>query len=106
MKIINENETSQIQSLNEMFVNVSENLPKDIEQSIYYTKLKTLLHAEIFNFCKEQLELKQDLNLFRMSVGKTMTESEIREYLDGLKEKYNSHYDNVRNRISYRSYTL
>jgi len=32
--------------------------------------------------------------MFRMSVGTALPEKEIREYLDGLKEKY-SHYDNV-----------
>lgn len=95
MKVFNENENPQITTLNEMFINVKDSLPDEIEQSIYYSKLKQLLHSEIFNFCKEQIELKQDLNFFRMNVGKNMTEIEIREYLDGLKEKYNAHYDNV-----------
>ena len=30
-----------------------------------------------------------------MSVGKVMSENEIREYLDSLKEKYNSHYEDI-----------
>ena len=93
MKILNEQENPQMQLLNEMIVNVDRHLPNDVEQSIYYPKLKHLLHAEIINFCKEKLELKQDLNLLRMSVGKVMSENEIREYLDSLKEKYNS--DNI-----------
>lgn len=88
-------ENSQITQLNEVFVNVLPSLPTDIEGSIYYAKLKNLLHAEIMNFCKEQLELKSDLQFFRMNVGEALTEKEIREYLDTLKEKYNSKEQNV-----------
>lgn len=94
-EIITEKENPQLTTLNEMMVQVQSSLPTEIEQSIYYAKLKQLLHPEIFNFCKEQVELKEDLNLFRMSVGKPMDENEIREYIDGLKQKYNEHYDNV-----------
>lgn len=94
MKIFNEQEHPQLQTLNEMVVNVHGSLDKDIELSIYYNKLKHLLHGEILNFCKEQFEMRDDLNIFRMSVGTVMEESEIREYLNSLKEKY-SHYDNI-----------
>ena len=94
-EIITEAENPQLTTLNEMMVQVQDSLPTDVEQSIYYAKLKQLLHPEIFNFCKEQIELKQDLNLFRMSVGKPMVEKEIREYIDNLKQKYNEHYENV-----------
>ena len=94
-EIITESENPQLTTLNEMMVQVQNSLPTDVEQSIYYAKLKHLLHPEIFNFCKEQIELKQDLNLFRMSVGKPMVEKEIREYIDNLKQKYNEHYENV-----------
>lgn len=87
MEVLNEN--PQIIQLNEMILNVKGSLPRDIENSIYYPKLKNLLHSEIFNFCKEQLELKADLNFFRMSVGQVMSEDEIRDYLDSLKLKYN-----------------
>ena len=83
-------ENSQIRQLNEMVLQVKDSLPKDIETSIYYPKLRNLLHSEIFNFCKEQLELKADLNFLRMSVGQVLSESEIREYLDGLMAKYNN----------------
>ena len=95
MKILNENNSPQMQTLNEMFVKVQTSLPTEVEQSIYYAKLKQLLHGEIMQFCKEQLELKQDLNMFRMNVGNALSEEEIREYLDSLKSKYNAHYDNV-----------
>lgn len=93
MKILEEN--SQIVQLNEIFVNVLPSLPQDIESSIYYAKLKNLLHPEIINFCKEQLELKSDLQFLRMNVGEALSETEIREYLDTLKQKYNSIEHNV-----------
>ena len=56
MKVLLESETSQLKQLNEMKVNIDKSLPNDVEQSIYYAKLKTLLHPEIFNFCKEKSE--------------------------------------------------
>lgn len=93
MKILNEN--SQIVQLNEMIVNVQNGLAPEIEGSIYYGKLRTLLHSEIVSFCREQLELKQDLNMLRMNIGQTMSESEIRDYLDTLKLKYNDVDTNV-----------
>ena len=93
MKILNEN--PQITQINEMFVNVQQGLSDEIEGSIYYGKLRNLLHSEILGFCKEQLELKQDLNMFRMMIGQDMNESEIREYLDGLKLKYNNQDNNI-----------
>lgn len=93
MKVLAEN--PQIIQLNEMVVDVKDSLPTDIEGSIFYGKLKNLLHSEIVNFCKEQLELKQDLNVFRMSIGQEMSETEIREYLDSLKLKYNNQDNNV-----------
>lgn len=83
-------ESSQLKELNEMFISSLPSLPTDVENSIYYPKLKHLLHTEIKNFCREQIELKEDLNFFRMSVGSQLPESEIREYLDGLKSKYNA----------------
>lgn len=88
-------ENAQLTKLNEMFVSVQNSLPTEVENSIYYSKLKALLHPEIYNFCKEQLELKSDLNFLRMSVGETITESEIRDYLNGLKQKYNDQDNNV-----------
>ena len=83
-------EDKKLVELNEMLVKNINSLPTNIENSIYYTKIKHLLHPEIKNFCKEQIELKEDLNFFRMSVGEFLTEKDIREYLDSLKEKYNN----------------
>jgi len=93
--VILESENPQLTELNEMFIEVQDSLPTDIEHSIYYPKLKTLLHPEILNFCKEKLDLKADLNFFRMSVGQQISEREIRDYLDGLKTKYNLDDNNI-----------
>ena len=89
------NESADLQRLNEMFVDVKESLPTEVENSIYYPKLRHLLFPEINEFCKEKTELKKDLNLFRELVGEIMEESEIRSYLDGLKTKYNMQVNNI-----------
>lgn len=88
-------ESQQLQRLNEMYTDVSQALPTNVENSIYYPKIKHLLFSEINGFCKEKIELKNDLNDFRRLVGEVMTEKQIREYLDGLKSKYNGMVNNV-----------
>jgi hypothetical protein len=88
-------ESKEIRQLNEMFVKVYDSLPTKIENSIFYPKLKQLLHMEIIKFTREQIELKQDLNLLRMNIGEALSETEIREYLDSLKAKYNLDDNNV-----------
>ena len=82
-------ESREIQQLNEMFVKVERSLPDKIENSVYYPKLKQLLHPEIVRFTREKIELRDDLNFFRMNIGENLSVEEIREYLDALKQKYN-----------------
>lgn len=94
-KIIFENESPELQQIQEMIVNVHDSLPTEIENSIYYPKLKQLLNIEIIRFCKEQVELKEDLNILRRLIGEPLSESEIREYVDQLKAKYNNINTNV-----------
>lgn len=94
-KVIVEEMIPQMIELNETLVSVLPSLSKEVEGSIYYSKLKMMLHKEILNFCKEQTELRDDLNFFRQSVGSSITESAIRDYLDSLKEKYNGKIENV-----------
>ena len=84
------NENNEIRVLNEMIVNVKEHLPSTIENSVYYPKLRQLLFMEIAHFCKEKVELKQDLFVLKDMVGQQLDEGTIRNYLDKLKEKYNS----------------
>jgi len=82
-------ESKELKQLNEMFVKVENSLPEKIENSIYYPKLKQLLMPEIVRFTREKIELRDDLNFFRMNIGENLSDTEIREYLDSLKEKYN-----------------
>ena len=91
IKILTEN--SDLTQINEMFISVKDHLPTNVELSIYYPKLKQLLHSEIFSYCKEKRDIKEDLNILRMSVGDYMSEKEIREYLDTIKNKYNNRDD-------------
>lgn len=93
MKIFNE--SADLKRLNEMFVDVRESLPTEVENSIYYPKLKHLLFGEINEFCKEKTELKKELNAFRDMVGEYMEENQIRDYLDNLKNKYNMQVNNI-----------
>lgn len=93
MIIIDESE--QVKTINEMLVSVSNALPSSIENSIYYSKLKSALYGEIYDFCKEKVELKKDLNFLRLNVGLSLTEQEIREYLDELKDKYNHSIEDI-----------
>jgi len=88
-------ESKELQKLNEMYLDVSSALPTNIENSVYYPKIRHLLFSEIVGFCKERTDLKQDLNILRDLVGESMSEAEIRQYLDGLKEKYNGFVNNV-----------
>jgi len=95
-----EEQAKDLQKLNEMFINVGDSLPTKIENSIFYPKLKVLLHQEILRFFMKSSEMthkemKDDLNLFRLNVGEKLSETEIREYLDALKEKYNNKDNNI-----------
>ncbi len=88
-------ESREIAELNEMFVRVERSLPSNIENSVFYPKLKQLLFTEITRFTKERAELKADLNFLRMNVGELLGEAEIRDYLDTLKRKYNDKDNDV-----------
>ena len=89
-------DSKELQTLNELFVDVKDSgIPSDVENSIYYPKLRHMLYNEIRNFCKEYIELRDDLDTLRMQVGAEMTENEIRTYLNGLMDKYNGMVNNV-----------
>ena len=83
-------EHNDIIKLNEFFIDAKPSLSTNVTNSIYYNKLKHLLHSEIVYFCKEKTDLKNDLNILRMMVGEKLTEESVREYLNDLKEKYNA----------------
>jgi hypothetical protein len=88
-------ESRDIQLLNEMFVKVENSLPEKIENSVYYPKLKQLLFPEIVRFTREKIELRDDLNFFRMNIGESLSDVEIKEYLDSLKSKYNNEDNDI-----------
>lgn len=83
-------EGEQLTKLNEMFMNALPSLSTSVTNSVYYGKLKTLLHSEIVYFAKEKKSLKDDLNFLRLMVGEKLTEDAIRKYLDDIKVKYNN----------------
>jgi hypothetical protein len=83
-------QSRELAELNEMFVRVEKSLPTNVENSVFYPKLKQLLFLEITRFTREKTELRNDLNFLRMNIGEILSDSEIRDYLDELKRKYNS----------------
>lgn len=83
-------ESEELRHLDEMFVNVLPALDAKVTNSIYYNRLKYLMFNEIVTFCREKIELKQDLLAIRPYIGDYMSEEDIRKTFDGLKAKYNS----------------
>lgn len=91
-------ESDDIKKLNEMYVHVLPSLPVDVTNSIYYNKLKYFMYSEIVSFCKEKLELKADLLNIRSFIGDYMTDDDVTQLFDALKEKYTKHqklYPNI-----------
>lgn len=82
-------ESDELRHLNEMYVNVLPALDPKVTNSIYYNRLKYLMFNEIVQFCREKLDLKQDLLAIRPYIGDYMSEEDIRKTFDGLKNKYN-----------------
>lgn len=89
------NESDDIKKINEMFVDVQPSLSSKITNSIYYNKLKYYMFKEIVDFCREKIDLKNDLLDLRVYIGDFMSEEEIRFRLDTLKEKYNNNVQNI-----------
>lgn len=88
MKILQESD--ELKHLNEMYVNVLPALDPKVTNSIYYNRLKYLMFNEIVYFCREKIELKQDLLAIRPYIGDYMSEEDIRKTFDDLKSKYNN----------------
>ena len=95
MKIVNENLSEEINKINETIMSVQDSLPAKVTNTIFYTKLKYLMFSEIVKFCREKLELKQDLLNLRTFIGEFISEEDIRKMFDELKEKYNNVNDNI-----------
>lgn len=95
MIYIEEELSPDFKKINEMVVDVLPSLSPIITNSIYYNKLKYYMFSEIVSFCKEKIDLKQDLLSLRVLIGDFLTEQDIRDKLDALKKKYNNNAQNV-----------
>lgn len=94
-KIILEKASPELKQLEEMLVHVEPSLPAVIENSVYYARLKYALFPEIYSFCREKTELRDDLNILRLNVGEPMSEDKIRDYMDAMMEHYNDSENNI-----------
>lgn len=95
MEVIYEELSPETKKMNEMFVSVQNSLSSRITNSIYYNKLKYLMFNEIVKYCKEKIELRNDLLNLRSYIGEFMSEADINKYLTDLKMKYNGSVHNV-----------
>lgn len=86
-------ESEEMKSLSESIIKASDSLDPTITNSIYYPRLKQLMFKEIVDFCKEKLELREDLFELQDCIGDYLSEAEIRQYLEELKQKYNMSND-------------
>ena len=89
MKIITEEVSPELQQMNEKFFKTYKELSPRITNSVYYVKLKYLLFNEIIKYCKEKIELRNDLLNIQSYVGDFMSEEDIRSIFNDLKNKYN-----------------
>jgi hypothetical protein len=88
-------ETSkELEILHEMFIRVEDPLPADLENSIFYSRIKNTMTRELLSFMREQTELKADLLRFKDKIGDVMSESQIRKELETMM-KYNEQDNNV-----------
>jgi len=86
--IINEELSNEVQKINEMFITIKPSLDPRVTNSVYYPKLKHLMFSEIVEYCKEKIELRQDLLNLRTYIGDYVSEFDIRTNFDKLKDKY------------------
>jgi hypothetical protein len=93
--MIVDKEQKALIALDEMFVRVQDGLTDVTQHSIYYNKLRSLLHADIRMFCLEKRELNQDLETLRLNIGNVVSENELLTYSNELMDKYNNKNDNI-----------
>lgn len=86
-----ESDSNEIKLLDEFVVELSDsNISDNVERSIFYPKLKQLMFKEINLFCREHIQLKNDLQFIRMQIGDSLSEKEVRSMFDDLMKKYNT----------------
>lgn len=93
MKIINEELSAPIRDTNEAIISVQPSLGIRETNTLYYPKLKYLMFNEITRFCKEKIDVRNDLLTLRTYIGEFLSEEEIQNILDGLKQKYSEVQD-------------
>lgn len=80
--------------LNEMIINVDDKKRKHVsfadEHSIVYGRLKQRLQPDILDFCRNEIDLKDDLLFFRSMVGDTLREVDVLNHVKNIQEKYNN----------------
>lgn len=95
MEMIYEELAPETKKMNEMFVSVQNSLSTRVTNSVYYSKLKYLMFNEIVKFCKEKIDIRNDLLNLRTYIGEFLSEADINKYLTDLKMKYNGSVHNV-----------
>ena len=90
MEMIVEEISPEIQKINETIMTVYPSLDPRVTNNIYYTKLKYLLFNDIIKYCKEQIDLRQDLLNLRSQIGEYYTDEQLRDMFDAIKIKYNT----------------
>jgi hypothetical protein len=80
----------EISKLTEAVVKVVPSMPEAILNTSFYPRIKVLQIPEIMRFCKEQTTLKNDLLDMCNYIGEYLSESDIHDLFDALKDKYNN----------------
>lgn len=80
---------AEIDQMTEAVVRVVPSVSENILNTSFYPRIRVLEIPEIMRFCQEQISLKNDLLDLTTYIGEYMTEAQIREIFDTLKEKYN-----------------
>jgi hypothetical protein len=91
---VNIETSKELETLHEMFIKVEDPLPADLENSIFYSRIKNTMTRELLGFMREQTELKADLLRLKDKIGDVMSESQIRKELEKMM-KYNEQNNNV-----------
>lgn len=86
--------SKELETLHELFIKVEDSLPADLENSIFYSRIKNTMTKELMSFMREQAALRADLMRLKDKIGEIMSEDQIRRELEPLM-KYNEEDNNV-----------
>jgi hypothetical protein len=91
---VNIETSKELEALHEMFIKVEDALPADLENSIFYSRIKNSMTRELLKFMREQTGLRADLMRLKDKIGEVMSEAQIHRELDAMM-KYNEQDNNV-----------